>query len=68
MQRHQVRTSNSEDSPIARMALVAKDAVDIDIDTLSEFVDTVILEPLGGSGIAEGDFAGRRQTGDSYRA
>ena len=28
------------------MALVAKDDVDIDIDTLSEFVDTVILEPL----------------------
>ena len=42
----EVRTSNSEDSPIARMALVAKDDVDIDIDTLSEFVDTVILEPL----------------------
>ena len=28
------------------MALVAKDGVDIDIDTLGEFVDTVILEPL----------------------
>ena len=41
----EVRTSNSEDSPIARMALVAN-GVDIDIDTLGEFVDTVILEPL----------------------
>ncbi|HBX27013.1 MAG TPA: acriflavin resistance protein, partial [Gammaproteobacteria bacterium] len=50
----EVRTSNSEDSPIARMALVAKDGVDIDIDTLSEFVDTVILEPLNRiSGISE---------------
>ena len=50
----EVRTSNSEDSPIARMALVAKDDVDIDIDTLSEFVDTVILEPLSRiPGIAE---------------
>ncbi len=50
----EIRTSNSEDSPIARMALVAKDGVDIDIDTLSEFVDTVILEPLSRiSGISE---------------
>ena len=42
----EVRTSNSEDSPIARMALVAQDGVDVDIDTLGRFVDTVILEPL----------------------
>ena len=42
----EVRTSNSDDSPIARMALVANDGVSIDIDTLGEFVDTVILEPL----------------------
>ena len=31
----EVRTSNSDDSPIARMALVAQDGVDIDIDTLT---------------------------------
>ena len=50
----EVRTSNSDDSPIARMALVAQDGVDIDIDTLGQFVDTVILEPLSRiSGIAE---------------
>ena len=42
----EVRTSNSEDSPIARMALVAQDDVDVDIDTLGRFVDSVILEPL----------------------
>ena len=28
------------------MALVAQDGVDVDIDTLGRFVDTVILEPL----------------------
>ena len=50
----EVRTSNSDDSPIARMALVAQDGVEIDIDTLGQFVDTVILEPLSRiSGIAE---------------
>jgi HAE1 family hydrophobic/amphiphilic exporter-1 len=50
----EVRTSNSDDSPIARMALVAEDGVEIDIDTLGQFVDTVILEPLSRiSGIAE---------------
>ncbi len=41
-----VNTSNSDDSPIARMALVAKDGVDVDIDTLSNFVDDLIVEPL----------------------
>lgn len=50
----EVRTSNSDDSPIARMALVAQDGVEIDIDTLGQFVDTVVLEPLSRiSGIAE---------------
>ncbi|MDC3057763.1 efflux RND transporter permease subunit [Litorivicinus sp.] len=50
----EVRTSNSDDSPIARMALVAQGDVDVDIDTLGQFVDTVILEPLSRiSGIAE---------------
>ena len=42
-----VRTSNSDDSPIARMAMVAKDGVEVDIDTLGNFVDDLILEPLG---------------------
>ncbi len=41
-----VNTSNSDDSPIARMALVAMDGVDVDIDTLSNFVDDLIVEPL----------------------
>jgi len=50
----EVRTSNSEDSPIARMALIARDGVNIDIDTLGGFVDTVILEPFSRiAGISE---------------
>jgi HAE1 family hydrophobic/amphiphilic exporter-1 len=55
----EVRTSNSEDSPIARLALVAKDGNSIDIDTLGEFVDTVIIEPMSRiPGIAEIDTRG----------
>ncbi len=42
----QVRTSNSDDSPIARMAMVASDGSDVDVDTLSDFVESVIVEPL----------------------
>ena len=41
-----VRTSNSDDSPIARMALIAKPDSAIDIDTLSNFVEDTIVEPL----------------------
>jgi len=41
-----VRTSNSDDSPIARMALIAKPGSAIDIDTLSNFVEDTIVEPL----------------------
>lgn len=55
----EVRTSNSEDSPIARLALVAKDGNSIDVDTLGEFVETVIIEPMSRiPGVAEIDTRG----------
>ena len=41
-----VRTSNSEDSPIARLALVAKDGFDVNLEALGQYLDKNIVEPL----------------------
>ena len=54
-----VRTSNSEDSPIARLALVAKDGSNVDLEMLGQYLDTNIVEPLSRvEGIAEVDYRG----------
>lgn len=54
-----VRTSNSEDSPIARLALVAKDGSNADLEALGQYLDTNIVEPLARvEGIAEVDYRG----------
>ena len=53
-----VRTSNSEDSPIARLALVAKDGFDVNLETLGQYLETDIVEPLSRTtGISEVDIA-----------
>ncbi len=59
-----VRTSNSDDSPIARLALVEREGVKIDLETLGRFVESDIVEPLGRTeGVAEVTFngGGRKQ-------
>ena len=43
----QVRTSNSDDSPIARLALAAKDGSDTNLEGLGNFLENQIVEPLG---------------------
>ena len=54
-----VRTSNSDDSPIARLALVAQPGADIDLEGLGNFVQSQIIEPLGRvNGVAEITFNG----------
>lgn len=54
-----VRTSNSDDSPIARLALVAKDGNDVNLETLGSFLETSIVDPLGRiEGVAEVGFNG----------
>ena len=54
-----VRTSNSEDSPIARLALVAKDGFDVNLEELGQYLDTNIVEPLSRTnGISEVDYRG----------
>jgi len=54
-----VRRSTSEDSPIARLALVAKDGFDVNLETLGQYLDTNIVEPLGRtSGISEVEYRG----------
>ena len=54
-----VRTSNSEDSPIARLALVAKDGVDVNLEALGQYLDTNIVEPLSRTnGISEVEYRG----------
>ena len=54
-----VRTSNSEDSPIARLALVAREGADVDLEALGQYLDTNIVEPLARvDGIAEVDYRG----------
>ena len=55
----QVRTSNSDDSPIARLALVPKDGAEINVDNLGEFVRTQVVDPLSRvEGVAEVTFNG----------
>ena len=57
-----VRTSNSEDSPIARLALVAKEGAEVNLEALGQYLDTNIVEPLGRvEGIAEVDYRGGGQ-------
>jgi len=54
-----VRTSNSDDSPIARLALVSKDGANVNVETLGQYLDTNIVEPLSRvEGIAEVDYYG----------
>ena len=54
-----VRTSNSDDSPIARLALVAKDGFDVNLETLGQYLDTDIVEPLSRTtGISEIGYRG----------
>ncbi|ADE38595.1 efflux RND transporter permease subunit [Candidatus Puniceispirillum marinum] len=54
-----VRTSNSDDSPIARLALVAKDDNEVNLETLGAFLETNIVDPLGRiEGVAEVGFNG----------
>ena len=54
-----VRRSTSEDSPIARLALVAKDGFDVNLETLGQYLDTNIVEPLSRtSGISEVEYRG----------
>ena len=54
-----VRTSNSEDSPIARLALVAKDGFEVNLETLGQYLDTNIVEPLSRTtGISEVGYRG----------
>ena len=53
-----VRTSNSEDSPIARLALVAKDGFDVNLE-LGQYLDTEIIGPLSRTnGISEIQYRG----------
>ena len=55
----QVRTSNSDDSPIARLALVSRDGADVDLEGLGNFLQSQIVEPLGRvNGVAEITFNG----------
>ena len=54
-----VRTSNSEDSPIARLALVAKDGFDVNLEELGQYLDANIVEPLSRTnGVSEVDYRG----------
>ncbi|MDA7599213.1 efflux RND transporter permease subunit [Alphaproteobacteria bacterium] len=55
----QVRTSNADDSPIARLALVAKSGNAEDLEGLGNFLEANVIEPLGRvDGIAEMTFNG----------
>ena len=55
----EVRTSNSDDSPIARLALVGKPGKAVDLEGLGNFLETQIVEPLGRvNGVSEITFNG----------
>ncbi|MGB1825863.1 MAG: efflux RND transporter permease subunit, partial [Candidatus Puniceispirillaceae bacterium] len=55
----EVRTSNSDDSPIARLALVGKPGKKVDLEGLGNFLETQIVEPLGRvNGVSEITFNG----------
>ena len=54
-----IRTSNSDDSPIARLALLARDGYKIDLESLGKFVESDIVQPLGRTkGVSEVTFNG----------
>ncbi len=54
-----VRSSNSEDSPIARLALVNQEGANNNLEELGSFVETRILEPMERvAGISEVDYRG----------
>ena len=54
-----VRTSNSDDSPAVRRVFVSKDGANVDVETLGQYLDTNIVEPLSRvEGIAEVDYYG----------
>ena len=58
----QVRTSNSDDSPIARLALIPKDGAEVDLETLGNFVQNQVVDPLSRTaGVAEITFNGGGQ-------
>ena len=42
-----VRTSNADDSPIARLALVAKKESSVNLESLGSFVENTVVDPLG---------------------
>lgn len=55
----QVQTSNSDDSPIARMALVALPDQNVDLESLGSFVETKVVDLLARTpGVAEITFNG----------
>jgi len=55
----EVRTSNSDDSPIARLALVGQPGEPVDLEGLGNFLETQIVEPLSRvSGVSEITFNG----------
>lgn len=55
----EVRTSNSDDSPIARLALVGKPGEAVDLEGLGNFLETQIVEPLSRvNGVSEVTFNG----------
>ena len=54
-----IRTSNSEDSPIARLALVSRDGRNVDLEQLGQYLDTNIVEPLSRTiGVSEVEYRG----------
>ena len=54
-----IRTSNSDDSPIARLALLVRDGYKIDLESLGKFVESDIVQPLGRTkGVSEVTFNG----------
>ena len=58
-----IRTSNSDDSPIARLALLVRDGYTIDLEGLGKFVESDIVQPLGRTEVSEVTFngGGRRE-------
>ena len=66
----EVRTSNSDDSPIARLALVGKPGEAVDLEGLGNFLETQIVEPLSRvNGVSEVTFnGGGKGNADFYRS
>ena len=59
-----VRTSNSDDSPIARLAIMSSDGKEVDLESLGRFIETDVVNPLSRiDGVAEVTFngGGRRE-------